>query len=240
MCCCPLEIHGSKHSDDRFVHEPKFGGGSVMDIGQWLQYFQDDINQLYALVYGVFSYGMSALFFVIAYCFQSKGLSSIARRRGIEKPWLAWLPLGNLWILGCISDQYQMAAYERVRNKRRTLLFLSLLCGLTAGLIAAGVVTIIQSPDMVSQKVSPGGAATGIGVLTLLVMALVVVLRILEIVVVFDLYRSADPFRAMFYLVLGIVVYVAQPFLIFSLRNKDKGIPLRKVPATFYQPPCEF
>ena len=31
-------------------------------------------------------------------------LYTIAKRREIANPWLAWIPLGQAWILGSISD----------------------------------------------------------------------------------------------------------------------------------------
>ena len=40
-----------------------------------------------------------------AYVLWSLGVYTIAKRRGIRKPWLSWIPVGNLWILGSISDQ---------------------------------------------------------------------------------------------------------------------------------------
>ena len=44
---------------------------------------------------------------VTMYVLQSLGAYTVAKRRGIHHPWLAWLPIGNVWIWGSISDQYQ-------------------------------------------------------------------------------------------------------------------------------------
>ena len=41
------------------------------------------------------------------YILGSIGNYTIAKRRGIRNPWLAWIPLAHLWITGCISAQYQ-------------------------------------------------------------------------------------------------------------------------------------
>jgi hypothetical protein len=66
-------------------------------------------------------------FGVISYIFSSKGMYAIAKRRGIEKPWLAWVPVGNMWLLGCISDQFRSLAYGEYTNRRRKLLCIPLL-----------------------------------------------------------------------------------------------------------------
>ena len=58
------------------------------------------------------------------YVLLSLGLYTIAKRRGINKPWLAWVPVANLWLLGCISDQYRHVAHGQVKNKRKSMLIL--------------------------------------------------------------------------------------------------------------------
>ena len=64
---------------------------------------------------------------IAAYVLQSLGLYTIANRRGISNPWLAWLPVGNMWILGSIADQYQYAANHKVRNRRNALLTMTVI-----------------------------------------------------------------------------------------------------------------
>ena len=44
---------------------------------------------------------------IVSYVLLAWGLFTIAKRRGINKPWLAWIPVVNVWMLGCISDQYR-------------------------------------------------------------------------------------------------------------------------------------
>ena len=60
-------------------------------------------------------------FSLVCYVLQSYGLYTIANRRGIRNSWLAWVPVGNMWILGSISDQYQYVAKGKVKNRRKLL-----------------------------------------------------------------------------------------------------------------------
>src|SRR5699024_11895073 len=68
----------------------------------------------------------SDLFFLAAvlvlYIFQSCSLYSIAKRRGISNPGLAWVPVAFVWILGSVSDQYQYVVRGKVCNRRKILL----------------------------------------------------------------------------------------------------------------------
>jgi hypothetical protein len=75
---------------------------------------------------------------IVSYILEGKALSAIARRRGIEKPWMAWVPVGSSWLLGCISDQYRYVAYGQVRNRRKLLPWL-------AGILYAAMTVFITA-----------------------------------------------------------------------------------------------
>ena len=90
---------------------------------------------------------------IVMYILQSLGIYTIAQRRGIKHPWMAWLPVTNLWILGSISDQYRYVALGQVRNRRKVLLGLCIAM-LALGLVIFGgyvvmlVRLILQIPDI--------------------------------------------------------------------------------------------
>ena len=60
-----------------------------------------------------------------AYVLQAIGLYTIAKRRGIPHAWLAWVPVGCVWILGSISDDFKRRTTGRPHNKRKLLAALS-------------------------------------------------------------------------------------------------------------------
>ena len=60
-----------------------------------------------------------------AYVLQAIGLYTIAKRRGIPHAWLAWVPVGCVWILGSISDDFKSRTTGRSYNKRKFLVALS-------------------------------------------------------------------------------------------------------------------
>ena len=64
----------------------------------------------------------SSLISIATYVLTSLALYSIAKRRGIHKPWIAWIPIIQVWTLGCISDQYRQVALCETKNRRKVLL----------------------------------------------------------------------------------------------------------------------
>ena len=65
---------------------------------------------------------ISSLLSVGIYVVTSLSLHAMAKGRFIEKAWLAWIPVGNLWILGSIADHYQLCARGRVKSRRKVLM----------------------------------------------------------------------------------------------------------------------
>ena len=54
------------------------------------------------------------IFSVVTYVLTSLGLYTMAKRRMINHPWLSWVPVANMWILGSLSDQYRYVARGQV------------------------------------------------------------------------------------------------------------------------------
>ncbi len=58
---------------------------------------------------------------IVGYVLGALGLYTIAKRRGINNPWLAWVPVADMWVLGCISDQYRHIVKNQVKTKRKSM-----------------------------------------------------------------------------------------------------------------------
>ena len=68
----------------------------------------------------------SLLLGIAAYVLRAIGIYTIAKRRNIKRPWFAWLPVVDAFLLGCISDQYRYVVKGQNKNKRTILLVLNL------------------------------------------------------------------------------------------------------------------
>ena len=58
----------------------------------------DSLGTMFLVMLGI--YALVGIYAIAAYIMGSLGHYTIAQRRGIKHPWLAWIPFGNLWILG--------------------------------------------------------------------------------------------------------------------------------------------
>ena len=60
---------------------------------------------------------------LVTYIFSSLGFYTLAKRRGILHPGLAWVPVcGARWIMGSLADQYVYFTEGKIKYQRRLLL----------------------------------------------------------------------------------------------------------------------
>lgn len=172
-----------------------------------------------------------------SYVLQGISFYSIASRRGIKHAWLSWVPLGSVWILGCISDQYQYVVKRQVKNKRKIMLGLSIAVMVLAilvlvlfGIMIANAVELEYSYGYREDQLAVGilGNVLGMTVASLVMSGLSIALTILEYIAFYDLYASCDPSDAVVYLILSIFLSFLLPILLFLCRKKDKGMPPKK------------
>ena len=172
---------------------------------------------------------------IVGYVLRSISLYTIAKRRGIANPWLAWVPVINWWLLGSLSDQYQYVVKGKNTSRRKWLLVLNILKNLLVTGFFVYAIAIVGS----ALKNGPfgmfgRGAADLIApVLTILSLvlpyaALVIAFGVIRFIVLYDVYRSLDPNNAVLYLVLSILFRPTEPFFLFFNREKDLGMPPRK------------
>ncbi len=184
------------------------------------------------MVYYLLAIGFS----ILVYILQALGMYTIANRRGIHHPWLAWVPFGNLWILGSISDQYQYVSQGKVRSRRKLLVGLNIaLCVIMLVLFVVAVYAGIQA--------AIGGGEEGLivaGMIALLsalvMMVLAIVLSVFQYICLYNLYASCDPDNKTTYILLSIFIGVTLPFLVFICRKKDFGMPPRRPEPAPYAP----
>ncbi len=170
---------------------------------------------------------------VAEYVLSALGIYTIARRRGLRRPWLAWVPVVNVWLLGSLSDQYRYVVKGENRSKRKWLLALTALRAVfvTAALIlgAAIVGGALSSyhfgPELFQDILGPALVMLG---LALPLLAVVIAFLIIRYMALYDVYKSLDPDNSVLFLVLSICIGITEPFFLFFNRNKDKGMPPRK------------
>lgn len=183
---------------------------------------------VFYILYMLPMYAALIAFAVVAYILTGKSLSAIARRRGIEKPWMAWVPVGCDWLLGCISDQYRYVTYGEETNRRKKLLWYNI--GLLS--ILAVVMTIATLMVILAVAGASENVALVLGLLLMVpylaMFPLVVLYSITYYKSCYDLFRSCDPDKSLVYLLVSIFASFPLPFFFYSCRNKDLGMPPRQ------------
>ena len=134
-------------------------------------------------------------FLAVFYVFESLGLYTLAKRRGIPTPGWAWVPIGNLWIMGKLADQYD----EMVKGK--SMRFSQILLWLGVGI--AGVSCIVFPFAIFLAFLIPIAA---------------IVLLVFYYLALYRIYQSCSPDNAVVFIVLSIIS-VSYTHLWFFLRG---------------------
>lgn len=202
---------------------------------------------LFYAVYMLFAGGFS----VMLYVFRSLGIYTIAKRRTLNNPWFAWIPVVNLYLLGSLSDQYQYVVKGKNKNKRKWLLGLNIVLAVLYvvmfGLLIAMIVKLGSNAaaGFSEAKMTQMAMRSALGMLAGIVpiAAAALALNVIRFVALYDVYNSADPRNSTMYIVLSILFPVTEPFFLFFSRKKDDGMPPRreepKVDAPVWEAPKE-
>jgi len=214
--------------------------GSGSDINTIMEAFEEIMGMSVA-AYAI-SEIPSYLISVAVYVVTALALYTIAKRRGIHNPWLAWIPFANTWLLGCISDHYRSVARGEVKSRRKILLgteiatsvlacvVLVLCIGMFVNLLTVGLGDFDNLENM-DESMAAELLATVLGpVVAMMLLCLpLIVVGIVHVVFSFialhDIYTSCDPSNATLYLVLSIFISYAQPVFLMVCRNRDYGMP---------------
>lgn len=178
----------------------------------------------------------SALIAIASYVLSSLALYTMAVRRGIHNPWLSWVPVVRVWILGSLSDQYRYVVRGENRSKRKSLIGLSVLsalAGFAVTILAGSLVVqivygIFRNASSAWMMEAINGPLMGLLGLSLPVLAIAIARAVIYYMALYDVYKSMDPANTVVFLVLSILFHVTEPFFLFFNRTKDLGMPPRR------------
>ena len=184
-------------------------------------------------------FGTPMLLSIAGYVLTALALYTIARRRGLKNPWLAWIPVADCWLLGSLSDQYRYVLKGEHRSKRKILLFFRILItimwisliGLLVNLCFhafGGVFWGAMSDERMFQILHQ---AMNLLVLCLPLIGISIAYAVFRYMALYDIYKSLDPENCVLFLVLSILFGITEPFFLFFSREKDGGMPPRKQPV---------
>lgn len=188
------------------------------------------VYYVFMLVMSVFASAVSIVFYVL----MSLGMFDIAKRRGISKPWLAWVPFGSEWILGSISDQYQLAVNGKEKSRRKLLLGLPIAMYVAYALMM--VAYFVMMFGAIAAETASGASSESAMLLPMLMLVVMMLFLVVMLVIavvysvyvymaLFDLFRSCNPGTSVLFLLLSIFLGI-NAVLVFIDRKKDLGMPV--------------
>lgn len=218
-----------------------------MDYSFDYSYAMDDemaaVIGMFYVIYVLFA----ICFGLVSYVLRSAGTCAIAKRRGIANPWLAWIPVVGVWVLGSISDQYRYVVRGQVKSKRKILLILNIifavLTAVFSGVLLGSFVELVEDAMFAGEEAviaSLLGMLLGMLGMSLLMLGVAIAKAVVSYMALYDLYTAANPGTSVVFTVLSIIPFtsVAEPFFVFFSRKKDLGMPPRNdVPVEPIDPP---
>ncbi|MBR3968497.1 MAG: hypothetical protein IKJ93_02795 [Clostridia bacterium] len=187
------------------------------------------------LVFALVFYALFFVYFIVAYVFQAISLQTIAKRRGISKPWLAWIPFAVNWVLGAIARDHDK---RNGINRRwdKVLLTLSIVVGavgiiLEVVLFVSLIWTFFNATGSYTSEEDIAVLIIGMYLLLIPILFLAGVLQMLSHICVFKLFESTVPERTLTYFLIYYLLPLAAPFCLFACRNK--GYEIEQTPLAF-------
>ncbi len=161
---------------------------------------------------------------IASYVMTSLSLYTLADRRQIKNPWLAWIPIANYWIVGSLADDYD----EKNGIKRKWRVALLVLCIVYfVVFIVMYIALMIRVVLMTIQSGYGEPELTGlIGTLVIAYILLIVmttfalVLSICYYICLYKIFESTVPEKALTYLLLTFFVPLAGPICLMQCRKK--------------------
>lgn len=187
-------------------------------------------------LFGLTWSAVPSLISLAVYIFSALGMYTLAQRRGLRNPWLAWIPVVNVWILGSLSDQYRYVVRGQVRSKRKVLLTLNIIStvmgvvivGVSISAIIRWIFTFHAGASEAEILDSLLGSVMGLLALCLPCAGVAIASAVVSYMALYDVYTSCDPANNTVYLVLSILFGFTKAIFLFLCRNRDDGMPPRR------------
>ena len=180
----------------------------------------------------------SFIWTALAYVGTSLGGQRMAKKVGMENPWLFWIPGANLYALGQLADIQASRCEGKTTNFRKKILIwliapmivsIAWAIILVIWLIAAVNKGILNDTGIVSLDMTGDASMVGLSFALLLGFIALFVAYIILIVIYYKaLYRAYKlyaPDSAGGFLVLSIFIGAAIPILLFALSFKEPALP---------------
>lgn len=185
--------------------------------------YYSDFSYLFDLL--GWSVALGGLLQLALYVAESLGLYAMARNTGVHNPWFAWLPIARDYLIGELSDRYNLSSRQK-KGWMRVLLTTLSAVQLPLGLVGVLLLFIVVSLFVYSMPV-----LLMIVVMLSTLLALVgVAYKVCYLVSFYYVMMDYEPSRAVLYTILAFLELQAIPLLLCR-NNVPVGIAGRREPT---------
>lgn len=182
-----------------------------------MQYHQTE-EIIEGLLY-LFSSAITFIIGLVFYIFTAISLYAISKKRGYDKPWLAFIPIANFYLMGAIADNINLVIKKKTIF-RRLALILSGSFIFSLIMIFVFIFKGVENSEAINQNPSLSlGIIMGVGIFYILIIILRICYLILLGFILYRIYMDYTPNNAVAFLVLSLIFKI-HPFFLFSIRNK--------------------
>lgn len=173
------------------------------------------------LMTGIFvsSIVFGAIIAIVFYVFRAIGVYKLSKNRGYKKPWLAFIPFVNSYVLGALADNINLCIQKRTSFRFILLIaetFTSVIGMMSYPLIFKMMNTgfiYTNNPaevmDGMSSFMAFGALSSLLGIATMVITGFVL----------YRIFMDYEPRNGMIYLILSLLFQIT-PFFLFAIRNK--------------------
>ena len=168
-------------------------------------------------------YGVLFAYLIFTYVMQGIALQTIAKRRGIAHPWLAWVPYGVNWILGAIASEYDLKNGIKRRWDKVLLTVSVIIAAFEVLSYVAIFIGIIWTAMNMSGYMSEEDVLLFAMFMYIALIPSILLLSVfstLATIRVFKIFESTVPEKALIYFLIYLLVPFAAPICLFACRNK--------------------
>ncbi len=198
-------------------------------------------SQMLFAVYAVM-FGIALLISLGIHFIQAYGLFRMAKSCGLERPWLAWIPVANNYTIGAV------AKCNAVKQRKKPMAYDKILLGLSLASVVTMILMILILISMMTSMIaglpegyyseefimnpSVGDATEEILMVSILGFVLVylaclavsITYTVFWYIALWQVFKLFDEKNAVVYLVLSLLVNIAVPIIFIILGNKQPDL----------------
>ena len=185
--------------------------------------YYSDFSYLFDLL--GWSVALGGLLQLALYVAESLGLYAMTRNTGVHNPWFTWLPIARDYLIGELSDRYNLSSRQK-KGWMRVLLTTLSAVQLPLGLVGVLLLFIVVSLFVYSMPV----LLMVVVMLSTLLALVGVAYKVCYLVSFYYVMMDYEPSRAVLYTILAFLELQAIPLLLCR-NNVPVGIAGRREPT---------